>query len=219
MKKELFTIKGSKQGLTIICDDTVSWSEMIENLYLRFQGKERDFLEGASINVDLGSRILKSQEIAELWSIFEENKIIIKELRTGRVGEPERSYNGVVNDDIATLPTLVVERSLRSGQNLAYSGNIIFFGDVNPGAEIAATGFIMVWGDLRGTVHAGAAGNAKAWVAAQRLQPTQLRIGKYITRAPEEGPQEPEIAEIVDNTIVVRQLRRNYKQKLHLDDH
>ena len=69
----------------------------------------------------------------------------------------------------------------------------------------------MVWGDLRGTVHAGAAGNKNAWVAAQRLQPTQLRIGKFITRAPEEGPEEPEIAEIVDDMIVVRQLRKAHK--------
>jgi len=210
MKKELFAIKGSRQGLTIICDDTVPWSEVLDQLHGRLQGKEKEFFEGTSISVDLGSRILNRQEASELWGLFEENKISIKELRSFKGAEAERT-NGTISEDVSALPTLVVERSLRSGQNISYTGNIVLMGDVNPGAEVEASGFIMVWGDLRGTVHAGAGGSEKAWVAAQRLQPTQLRIAKYITRAPEEEPQEPEIAEIVDNMIVVRQLKKAFK--------
>lgn len=210
MKKELFTIKGSRQGLTIICDDRAPWEEVLASLHGRLQGKEREFFAGTSICVELGSRQLNSRQVAELWSLFEDNQISIRELRTARNSETIRT-NGVNHDDLSALPTLVVERSLRSGQNISYAGNVIIIGDVNPGAEVEATGFIMVWGDLRGTVHAGVTGNEKTWVAAQRLQPTQLRIAQYITRAPEEEPQEPEIAEIVDQMIVVRQLRKVHK--------
>ena len=122
MSKQLFTIKGSRQGLTIICDDKAVWADVLDSLNRRLQGKERDFLEGASVTIDLGSRTLRRQEAADLWGFCEDNKIVIKELRTGRSPEPERN-NGAAREDMDSLPTLVVERSLRSGQNLAYNGN------------------------------------------------------------------------------------------------
>lgn len=69
----------------------------------------------------------------------------------------------------------------------------------------------MVWGDLRGVVHAGAEGDESAWVAAIRLQPTQLRIANYISCAPEEEPLEPEVAEVYADMIMVRELKKNLK--------
>ncbi len=218
MEKDLFTIKGNKRGLTIIFDDKAPWPEVLNSLQSRLQGKERDFLRGAKVTVDVGARILKSQEAAELWSTLEDNDIVIKELHCGQAEEESLSSLPVKHDG-SRLPTLVVKRSLRSGQKLSYDGNVVLLGDVNPGAEIESSGFIIVWGDLRGTVHAGITGDIKAWVAAQRLQPTQLRIAQYITRAPEEEPQEAEIAEVIDNMIVVRQLKNINKGKHHADEY
>lgn len=218
MDKEFFTIKGSKHGLTIVCDDRATWREILTSLRHRLQGRERDFLEGAKVNVDIGNRILNSQEALALWTLLEENKISIKEIRNGKANEPDSPQNTGLGGSSA-IPTLVVDHSLRSGQKISYDGNLVLFGDVNPGAEIETTGFTLVWGDLRGTVHVGITGDQRAWVAAKRLQPTQLRIAQYITRAPEEEPQEAEIAEIDGDMIVVRRLRKTNIGKLHLDDH
>jgi septum site-determining protein MinC len=66
---------------------------------------------------------------------------------------------------------------------------------------------------LIGTVHAGAEGDENAWVAAMRLQPGQLRIAGYITRAPDEKPQEPEIARISQGSVVVTE----WKNSINLD--
>ena len=71
--------------------------------------------------------------------------------------------------------TILVQRTLRSGQSIRYGGNVVIIGDVNPGAEVTATGNIMVMGALRGVVHAGAGGDEKAVIMAFRLEPTQLR--------------------------------------------
>jgi septum site-determining protein MinC len=80
-------------------------------------------------------------------------------------------------------------------------------GDVHPGGEIVASGHVIVMGTLKGVVHAGAEGNEKAVVMAFRLQPTQLRIAGYITRAPDDEVQdvmgEPEIARIQDEAVVI----------------
>ena len=103
--------------------------------------------------------------------------------------------------------TLLVQRTLRSGQTVKFAGNVVVLGDVNPGSEIIAAGHIVVMGSLRGVVHAGANGDEQATVTAFSLQPTQLRIATHITRSPD-GPvqtasAEPECAKIKDGVVVI----------------
>lgn len=92
--------------------------------------------------------------------------------------------------------TLLVRRTLRSGQRIHYDGNVVIMGDVNPGAVVICTGDIVVFGRLRGVAHAGAQGNVQARVVAFRLEPTQLRIAHFISRAPDEGPGGPDLPEV-----------------------
>jgi septum site-determining protein MinC len=102
--------------------------------------------------------------------------------------------------------TSLQRRTLRSGQRIQYDGNVVIIGDVNPGAEITASGDILVFGSFRGVAHAGATGDENAVVAALKLQPTQLRIGNYISRAPDERtkpPNKPEIARIRAGNIEI----------------
>lgn len=100
--------------------------------------------------------------------------------------------------------TLLVRRTLRSGQRIHYAGNVVIMGDVNPGAVVVCTGDIVVFGRLRGVAHAGAQGNVHARVVAFRLEPTQLRIAHYISRAPDEGPGGPDLPEValVNNGVI-----------------
>ena len=83
------------------------------------------------------------------------------------------------------LPTLYVQRTLRSGQSLKSDGNIVIIGDVNPGAEIIAKGDITVWGVLGGIAHAGSEGCNFARVRALKLNAIQLRIGEIFARRPD----------------------------------
>ncbi len=102
--------------------------------------------------------------------------------------------------------TILIKRTLRSGQRLHYDGNVVVLGDVNPGAEIVAVGNIIVMGQLRGVVHAGASGNENALVMSFRLAPTQLRIANHITRAPDGDSMQsdcPEIATIKNGVVTI----------------
>jgi len=61
-------------------------------------------------------------------------------------------------------------------------------------------------GTLRGMAHAGAAGDITSLVAAQGLQPTQLRIADVFTRSPDEAtpvPEIPEVAYLQEGTIII----------------
>jgi len=76
--------------------------------------------------------------------------------------------------------TLMVRKTLRSGQRLQFAGNVVVLGDVNAGAEIEAEGDVVVFGNLRGIVHAGSKGKSDAVVVALNLHAAHLRIGNLI---------------------------------------
>lgn len=84
-------------------------------------------------------------------------------------------------------PTLMVRRTLRSGQTVRYSGNVVIMGDVNPGATVEAEGDVVVLGSLRGQAHAGTAGREGSVVVALAMLATQLRIGELIWVGEAEG--------------------------------
>ena len=111
------------------------------------------------------------------------------------------------SDELSKKPTILVQRTLRSGQNLHYDGNVVIMGDVNPGAEIVASGHILVMGSLRGMVHAGATGEEDATVTALQLAPTQLRIASHITRPPDGNADDegklPEVARVKNEAVVI----------------
>jgi septum site-determining protein MinC len=99
-----------------------------------------------------------------------------------------------------------VHRTLRSGTAIRFDGDVLVFGDVNPGAEIIATGNVLVLGSLRGMVHAGASGDENAIILGFDLRPTQLRVGRKIAIAPNEDAASgtgPTIARVRDGKIVL----------------
>lgn len=83
------------------------------------------------------------------------------------------------------LPTLYIQRTLRSGQSITSEGNIVIIGDANPGSEIIAKGDITVWGILGGIAHAGSAGNQYARIRALKMNAIQLRIADVFARRPD----------------------------------
>lgn len=127
---------------------------------------------------------------------------------TARPALPKEAMGLVGSRDLPLSPTatVLVKRTLRSGQRVHFAGNVVVLGDVNPGAEIVAAGDIVVMGTLRGVAHAGATGGEDAIVAAFRLQPTQLRVASYIGRSPDGASAHasvPELARVRDGALVV----------------
>jgi septum site-determining protein MinC len=80
-------------------------------------------------------------------------------------------------------PALVVDRPLRSGQQVYARGrDLVVLAMVNPGAEVIADGHIHVYAPLRGKAMAGARGFAEARIFAQALEAELISIaGVYRT--------------------------------------
>ena len=72
---------------------------------------------------------------------------------------------------------MIVRSTVRSGETVSHSGDLVVLGDVNPGAEVIADGDIIVMGALKGLPHAGAGGDSKAAVIALEITAPRIRIG------------------------------------------
>lgn len=81
------------------------------------------------------------------------------------------------------VPTLVIDKPLRSGQKAyARGGDLVVLAMVNQGAEVVADGNIHVYAPLRGKAMAGARGNTDARIFALSMEPELISIaGIYRT--------------------------------------
>jgi septum site-determining protein MinC len=82
-----------------------------------------------------------------------------------------------VEVQLAPLPPLVVDKPLRSGQQVyARDRDLIVLALVSHGAEVMADGHVHVYAPLRGRAHAGKGGNTDARIFCQRMEGQVLAI-------------------------------------------
>ena len=206
---EVIVFKGTAKGLHLVLNDKIHYTLLLKRLREKLE-ETAGFFRGAKVIVHPGKRELQPAHYLELSDVLQKEYGLIL-LRWMANGEQEAD-NGQAKA-MPALPAetprerepLIVTRTVRSGQQITHDGSILLLGDVNHGASVMAGGDIIVLGVCRGAVHAGMYGNAKAWVAAHRLQPTQLRIANVIACAPDgaKPPACPEIARMRAGEVVI----------------
>jgi septum site-determining protein MinC len=107
--------------------------------------------------------------------------------------------------------TLVIDRPLRSGQQIYAKGDLIVLGLVSHGAEIIAEGNIHIYAPLRGRALAGVHGNHGARIFCTCLEPELISIaGIYRTT---ENPLPVEVLgksvqiRLADEKLIIEPLR------------
>lgn len=211
-------IKGIRDGLLVTLGEG-EWPELQQSLFHQISEQE-SFFKGARLTLDVGNHILHAAEMGALRDQLSEKDVALWAVlsnsptteQTAQVlglatrlaaPRPERSIRSLDTNLAANENAMLVQRTLRSGFRIAFQGNVVVIGDVNPGAEIIAGGSVLVWGRLRGVVHAGAEGDEKAVVCALDLTPTQLRIAGYIAVPPQrKGKPQPEMALVHNGQVV-----------------
>lgn len=93
------------------------------------------------------------------------------------------------SDEVIASGALVVDRPLRSGQQVYARGrDLVLLAMVNPGSEVIADGHIHVYAPLRGRALAGARGWSEARIFAQSMQPELVSIAGVYRTAEEPLP-------------------------------
>lgn len=211
MHKDNILFKWDQGNLIILLDEELDFEELLAELRARIV-EVKNFFINSKIKIDVGKRELDVEEQETLIDIFKAlpGLSVIEIIRESIAVKNKATLEARSFADSSALPTLLLNRTLRSGQTIEYNGNIVVKGDVNPGAEVKAQGDILVFGALRGLAHAGATGSEDATITAWRLNPTQLRISNKICRAPDnelELPNKPEIALVQKGTILIKDLK------------
>ncbi len=112
----------------------------------------------------------------------------------------------------AAPPTVVVDKPLRSGQQVYAKGaDLVVLAAVNFGAEVIADGHIHVYAPLRGRAIAGAKGNTEARIFTTCLEPELISIaGTYRTSetpVPDNVLRKPAQVRLVGDRLVMEPLQ------------
>ncbi|RYL93879.1 septum site-determining protein MinC [Sporolactobacillus sp. THM7-4] len=186
VRQPFVTMKGRKDGLVLVMDETCAFDALIQELKDKLSVNSQLYKEGpvTSVKIQAGNRYISQSQRAELMSIIRSfDRLQVDEIEsnvmTREEYDREKSREKLVS----------VSRIIRSGQVLSVEGDLLLIGDVNPGGIVSATGNVFVLGALRGKATAGVPGNEQNTViAASIMKPTQLKIGRFMSRTEEDNP-------------------------------
>jgi len=213
-------IKGMRDGLLVSLPEG-GWDEQSAVLLAQIDAQQA-FFEGARLALDVGSQVIKVNEMVELrdrlserhvslWAVISESPATEQTTQllglATRVSKPRpEEQQSIDAGPISQETALYVNRTLRSGTRVEFPGSVVVLGDVNPGAELVVQGSAIIWGRLRGAVHAGSAGDAEAVVCALEIAPMRLQIAGEILQSPAGNPEgRPGMALIRDGSIVLEE--------------
>ena len=207
---DIVKIKGLKSGLQLTFAKGASFDDVQANLLHKLQTGEKFFIRGTTVFVP--KDFFAEEQNEKLLRMFHRHGMLFStELKMPTF--PKTPTKTVVEVKKAEEPApkmLVINRTVRGGQEVKTESSVMIFGNVNPGAQIVAGGNIDIRGICRGFVHAGAFGDESAFVVADRLMPMQIRIADVIARSPDnmEKAQQAERASIKDGHIVFEPIMR-----------
>ena len=184
MKQQTVVIKSNKYGITLFLDKQEAFPDLLKSIAEKFRASSK-FFRNAQMALAFEGRVLSQEEQMEVIQVIQENSgleiLCVLEQDALKESYMKQALEAKQQERSSTDGRFY-KGTLRSGQVLESETSIIILGDVNPGATVVSKGNVVVLGTLKGTIHAGAAGNAHAFVAALNMSPMQIRIADSIAR-------------------------------------
>ncbi len=178
---ELVIIKGTKEGLIFYLNDDCAFQDVYDDLEEKLASIPSETDEQTvSVIIKLNNRYVTEDQRMLIQNLIEQNNRFKVERFDSEVIGKKQAKQWIESNEMKTISRIV-----RSGQVLEVEGDLLLIGDVNPGGQVRATGNIYILGNLHGIAHAGIHGDETAVIVASYMNPTQLRIANYISRAPD----------------------------------
>ena len=210
--EDIVKIKGMKAGLMLSFKRDAKFDEIRANIQNKLESGNSFFIRGTTAYVPKDT--LPTDQIEVLRKMFHQHGMLFRtELPTVKVEVNSKEEKKKLSPEEDPQQMIVINKTLRGGQEVRTKSSVLICGNVNPGAQVIAGGSIDIRGTCRGMVHAGAFGNTKAFIVADRLMPMQIRIADMIARSPDsmDGMEKSETAErasIKEGHIVIEPIIR-----------
>lgn len=178
MKKSNISINLKKDKIIIKIKEKATHEEVLKDLEEKLPELKKLYKEEKT-PIEIVGKTLKSIEMDEIQELVQDQidvKIEFETPKTLGLHGIKKAFNKEIGDST----TKFYKGSVRSGQKVEYEGSLVVLGDVNGGAEVIAEENIVILGNLRGLAHAGAKGNKKAIIAANKIDCPQIRIANII---------------------------------------
>ncbi len=168
----MLNVKGNAGGICL-CFDECTYDEALAELK-KLKGRGDGFFaaDGSLEITYSGVRLCHYEEAClntEIKKLFGKRARLVSQ---NPLTEAEIAY--ALNDDERICR--VVKGTVRSGDTVNSRGDLLIYGDVNPGAVVAARGNITVLGALRGTAR-----TTRGTIYARYMNPVQIQIGNTIS--------------------------------------
>ena len=215
MSEDIVKIKGTRAGLQLSFASGAKFDDIKSNIVGKLESGSNFFIRGTTVYIPKGTFPTDQMEV--LRRIFHRHGMLFRnEIPKPKLPTPKPAPTTPVKTSARTEPKknseqmLVINRTVRSGQEIRTESSVLICGNVNPGAQVIAGVSIDIRGVCRGLVHAGAGGNDKAVIIADRLMPVQIRIADLVARSPDEYEKvdQPERASIKNRQIVIEPIMR-----------
>ena len=218
MSGEIVKIKGSKTGLQLSFAANATYEAVLADIKEKLVSSSGFFLRGTLVQIPADAFSAEKRE--EIKQLFHEYGLICRVFKGKEILPAMQAQINMQQEQIKAAETqaaelkaqemVVVNRTIRGGQEIKTKSSVMICGNVNPGAQIIAGGSIDIRGTCRGMVHAGAYGDNTAFIIADHLMPTQIRISNLIARSPDkmEMTERAERAFIKNGQIVIEPIER-----------
>lgn len=194
---DIVKIRGVKSGLQLSFAQGADFDEVQANLLEKLETGSNFFIRGTTVYMQKG--VFSDEQNETLRRMFHRHGMLVSmEFKQPNFAAmPQTTPMPVTNWQQPQMPAVepkpqgnsgkmtVINKTIRGGQEVRTESSVMICGNVNPGAQVIAGGSVDIRGTCRGMVHAGFYGDETAFVVADKLMPTQIRIANVIARSPD----------------------------------
>ncbi|MBQ9488027.1 MAG: septum site-determining protein MinC [Selenomonadaceae bacterium] len=194
---DIVKIRGVKSGLQLSFAKGADFDEVQANLLEKLETGSNFFIRGTTVYMQKG--VFSDEQNEALRRMFHRHGMLVSmEFKQPNFSAaPRTAPTPYPAPAQSTAPAFqpkpqensgkmtVINKTIRGGQEVRTDSSVMICGNVNPGAQVIAGGSVDIRGTCRGLVHAGFYGDETAFVVADKLMPTQIRIANVIARSPD----------------------------------
>lgn len=217
--KNAVIIKSFPNGLSIFLDSEIAFSQLIEEIALKFR-ESSNFFKDASMVISFEGRELSELEERQIIDTISANSRLNIVCIMGKDPETDKTYVRALqrlsfHQESMENAGQFYKGTLKDGQILETENSIIVLGDVYPGACIISSKDIVVLGGLYGQAYAGGNGEEGHFVVALEMSPEKLKIGDFKYKTSEKQSKWsikpkilPKIAYVKDARVLIEPITK-----------